>query len=92
MVDASSPFGASSPWSVNKLTTDDLRGRLDCQPDRYLRGAGHRPTLGTWVIVQRTGAPRTGLWLVWLFGMLLGTLGIGVFELYALTSTPNGPS
>lgn len=47
--------------------------------------------LGTWVMVQRTSALLSGLWLVLLFCMLLGTLAIGVFGLYALTSTPNGP-
>ena len=47
--------------------------------------------LGTWVMVQRTSGLLSGLWLVLLFGMLLGTLAIGVFGLYALTSTPNGP-
>ncbi len=47
--------------------------------------------LGTWVMVQRTSGLQTGLWLLLLFCMLLGTLAIGVFGLYALTSTLNGP-
>ena len=44
--------------------------------------------LGTWIMVQRTSGLLTGLWLGFLLTMLVGTLAVGTFGLYALASTP----
>ena len=46
--------------------------------------------LGTWIMVQRTSGLLTGLWLGFLLAMLVGTLAVGTFGLYALASTPHG--
>lgn len=40
--------------------------------------------LGTWIMVQRTGGILSGLWLSFLLVLLLGSLALGAFGLYAL--------